>query len=419
MFTNTRGNYIIVFLAFILISGLMVWQINHLQQKQKLESELDFQDKKATLLNSAIEYRKAESKDSSLRTNWTLKHQKVKDILYNNFKIDDDSLIWAFYNGNNVLIDSINSNSQNEILKNSPLRVCTSCLIMISVLNDDGTNPNDRGFVLDQTPAQMREVRGLEPESLEYLVVYTKPYKAKMMSFVLPSLFLIGLVSLFWWLYHLITKQKRLISQKNEFVNHLSHQFQTPLSSIKLSSNLLASKKSENPDELIQIIQRESNRLENHIKTVLHWVKSDANRLYLKKEYIGITDVIERSLKQMKPVFYTNNTKVSFIPPKEELFIDVDESHLQLMLFNIWENAIKHNNESIAIKVLCKSDDKHITICNTDNGVGFSETSNDIHYKGLGLAYIKRIMELHKGTLEIKSETKKGVIINLNFLKDG
>jgi len=77
--------------------------------------------------------------------------------------------------------------------------------------------------------------------------------------------------------------------------------------------------------------------------------------LQIIKTKISITDIIERSLKQMNPVFLTNNTTVNFIPPEEDLIIEADENHLQLMLFNIWENAIKHNEvEKVCKRKLCQ-----------------------------------------------------------------
>ena len=213
-------------------------------------------------------------------------------------------------------------------------------------------------------------------------------------------------------------KQSKLIKQKNEFVNHLSHQFQTPLSSIKLSANLIAKNKG-NQNELIQIIQTESNRLENHIKTVLHWVKSDADRLFISKEKIGITGFIEIALKQMKPIFLTNKTRVNFIPPEEELYIEADVNHLELMLFNIWENAIKHNNHKIEITIQCKINKGFVQISISDNGKGIDNEISDIKFRGLGLAYISRIMNEHSGNMELVSNTKEGLTVNLNFPKYG
>ena len=158
---------------------------------------------------------------------------------------------------------------RRKSLQQADLNVCLSCLVTIRIMNDEGQEVPDKGFVLDHSPAQMRDIRGLDPESLQYLHVLTERRSTSYSNtYAFPLIFLLGLFVLIYWLFYLNAKQQRLINQKNEFVNHLSHQFQTPLSSIKLSANLLAERSASNKNELVQIIRTESNRLENHIRTV-------------------------------------------------------------------------------------------------------------------------------------------------------
>lgn len=407
---------IIVLLSILLLGGLVFWQLHHLKISQDLKQELDFQDMQSILMESAIELRKVENKDYTIKKDSDKKRKLTDLVLKQNFEKFSQNIAWGFFNGNGKPIDSLNYDIDLELLKLSELKVCTSCLIMIDVLDESGESAIDKSYVLDQSPSQMRNIVGLDTAKMKYLYLYIKPANFNIKPYILPSIFLVGLTALFLWILYLNTKQYKLIKQKNEFVNHLSHQFQTPLSSIKLSANMLANKESDNKNELVKIIQTESNRLENHIKTVLHWVKSDADRLHINKNKESVTDLIEKSIKQMKPVFFSNNTKVNFIPPEEDFLIQVDANHLQLMLFNLWENAIKHNNTAIELNIKCIKTSNFISIITIDDGKGMQNTT-EIKFKGLGLAYVDRIMELHHGNMKLIIANEKGLQVNLNFPK--
>ncbi|WP_282042369.1 sensor histidine kinase [Winogradskyella flava] len=416
-----RNSIIIIVLSLLILVSLIIWQLNHLNEEYQLKSDLDKTEMQAVLLESAIELRKIENVDKSLRNELDRLSHFTDSILKKNFKSFDSNIIWGYFNGLKEPIASLNSNTSNNELEESSLKVCTSCLLMIGIVKDvdPGTvgakDIEESGYILDHTPAQMRDVRGIDEADLKYLHILPSPKKIGLLHYAVPIVFLIGLSSLFIWLIYLNNKQTKLIKQKNEFVNHLSHQFQTPLSSIKLSANLLVNKKASNENELITIIQTESNRLENHIKTVLHWVKSDADRLHINKKVISVTDIIERSLKQMKPVFITNKTKISFIPSEDDFKVLADENHLQLMLFNIWENAIKHNEKPIELTIDYFTNEGYISIRTSDNGIGLPKDIAPEKFKGLGLAYVHRLMSEHLGNMELDSVKNKGLSVQLNF----
>ena len=413
-----KGTIIIVILGALMGFGLIFWQVWHLNQNQKLKFDLDKKEMSSQLLKTAIEFRKAEKKDTSLVKDSAKGYNVLDSILNKNLNDYNRDFSWGLFNGLGKPLSQFYSKRTFKDSTNIILKVCSSCLVMIDVLDENGSTINNKGFVLNQTPAQMVEMRGMNEEDLDYIHLYIAKQKFSFKPYFIPFIFLIGLLGTLIILVNLTRKQRKLIIQKNEFVNHLSHQFQTPLSSIKLSANLLANEALVDKSELVQIIQTESNRLENHIKTVLHWVKSDADHLYITKEKVRLTNLIENCLKQMKPVFLTHHTKVNFIPSEEELVIEADSNHLQLMLFNIWENAIKHNDSPLELTIKMSRENGRVQISNSDNGKGISDFNSDIKFKGLGLAYVNRIMDMHNGEM-ILSSSEKGLIINLNFPYNG
>ncbi len=412
---------IVILLAVLTLGALIVWQINHLNESYKIKIDLDRADMQSALMESAVELRKLESQDKTLTPDTLRSRQFTDSILSQSFKNFEYDIIWGYYNGLKDPISNLNDYNDNEQLRESSLKVCMSCLLMIGIVKDVDPDTvtakeiEESGYMLDHTPAQMRAVRGIDQKGLDYLHILPIYRQNVLQQYAIPIIFLVGLLSLFVWLIYLNSKQSKLIQQKNEFVNHLSHQFQTPLSSIKLSANIMANKQDSNNDELINIIQTESNRLENHIKTVLHWVKSDADRLQILKKEISVTDIIERSLRQMKPVFVSNKAKIKFVPSEEDYRFYADENHLQLMLFNIWENAIKHNETLIELKINYSVNDNYITISTEDNGRGLKKEQNPEKFKGLGLAYVRRIMSEHGGNMRLSSIEHSGLTVNLNF----
>ncbi|MEO1033657.1 MAG: histidine kinase dimerization/phospho-acceptor domain-containing protein, partial [Bacteroidota bacterium] len=283
---------VLIVISLVLLGGLAYWQISHLAATQKLEKELELKGIQSMLMTTAISIRKVERTDSLIRTDAPKQFRLIDSLVNKNFKDYDYNFDWAIVDGNETIDERLISHNKatTDILE-SDIKVCLSCLVMIDIV-DDKVEGHDAGFILNQSPAQMMEMRGMDKSNITYIyLAYTDDSSIALETYTIPLVFLIGLGFLFFWLVRLIRQQGLLIKQKNEFVNHLSHQFQTPLSSIKIGANLLSKKYAD--EDLIKIIQTEGNRLENHIKTVLHWVKSDANRLQIHKEAIRVTDLIE------------------------------------------------------------------------------------------------------------------------------
>jgi hypothetical protein len=410
---------VILFCSLLTLGGLVFWQVDHLRVSQNLEEKIEEENLSDALMQSAIQLRKWETREDSLRTDPRKKLQEIDKIVNQNFKNFDRKFTWEYLDGEGEYQDDLSRRTDTSQYDAFSSKVCISCLVTIDFVNEKGHSEVDKSFILNQTPGQMMDIRGLDAGEMEYLHLYTAAKAFSFKTYFIPTLFFLGLLALFQWLLFLNKKQHKLILQKNEFVNHLSHQFQTPLASIKLSANLLSHKQKENQDELIRVIQTESNRLENHIKTVLHWVKSDADRLHLSKCEIRLTQLIEDSLRQLKPIFITNKTKVIFIPPEDEIIINADLNHLQLIFFNIWENAIKHNDGPVEILISCKIKKDYIQVSSKDNGSGLQQGSETIKYSGLGLAYIEKLMSLHDGSMDLKSTGGKGLDVILNFPSHG
>ena len=408
-------NYILASIGFLMLFGLVYWQVRQLDANRQWKQENQLQEMKSKLFEIAVDFKKKQVNDSLFRLSTVIRNNFLDSTFSKTFKEFTPNYNWKIENYSEEIIDT----TSRLKTKLNRLSVCLSCLILKERIDKSDSLNEDNNFIIKYTPEQIIEMKGLNKSELKFLNIYFVIDYRNFNDYIIPFLFLFGLVLLISWMVYLNVKQSKLIKQKNEFVNHLSHQFQTPLASIRMGVNILDKKGITNNKEIIQIIQNESNRLENHIKTVLHWVKSDADRLKLYKKKISLTDIIEQCLKQMKPVFFANNTVVHFIPSENEHYLNVDNDHLQLMLFNLWENAIKHNDQSIKLTISIFKTKKYIEIESKDNGVGIQDVNNTIKFKGLGLSYVRKIMKMHNGELILESVRENGLNAKLKFPVDG
>ncbi|WP_400075660.1 sensor histidine kinase [Winogradskyella sp. R77965] len=414
-----KTNLFISIFSAIIALGLVIWQVKNLQEMQLLKSETLEQDLQSTLMDVAIELRNKESSGDVRFLDEDKKVIAIDSLVKNSFEKFNSALFWGIYDDDKTPLLGDYNDLQKQKLIETQYKVCLSCLLTIDFPKADNSEENKTNILLEHSPAQIRAMRGNPHKKLNYLHFFMDPIKLGIKPYILPLLFLVSLFTILSYLLYLTLIQSRLIKQKNEFVNHLSHQFQTPLSSIKLSANLLLNEDKLDKTELVRIIQTESKRLENHIKTVLHWVKSDAKRLQILKQQIDLEKLIKESINQMKPIFISNKTEIEYEIQSEQIMINADMNHIQLVLFNIWENAIKHNEYPIKLKVTCSVFGDKIQIRNIDNGKGFDQYFKSNNFKGLGLIYVKNIMKQHGGSLEIMNNSTNGASINLNFPSNG
>ena len=178
------------------------------------------------LIKSATELKKAQKKDTSIRLDVSKKIAFTNSVLKQNFNKFNQIVNRGFCYGSRYKIDSLSHRADNNILNLSFLKVCTSCLVMIDVLDNNGYSKVGDIFILDQTPAQMYEMHGQDESQLECLHVYVEQKKSSLKSCIFPSIFLVGLFGTLFYLVYLNAEQLKLIKQKNEVVNHLLHQFQ-------------------------------------------------------------------------------------------------------------------------------------------------------------------------------------------------
>lgn len=244
-------------------------------------------------------------------------------------------------------------------------------------------------------------------------------------SSLLITLFIIAMFSL---TLYIIFKQKRLSEMKNDFVNNMTHELKTPISTISLASQMLNDRsipdEQKNLGQISRIIQAESKQLGFQVERVLQMAIFDHGELKLKSEEVDLHDVIESVAQNILLKLDRRNGKLEFLPEAETAVVQGDLMHLTNVISNLLENAMKYTSRTPEISISSRNGDDQVVISVSDNGIGISKENQkrifDKFYRvptgnvhnvkgfGLGLSYVKLIVEQHGGSISLKSELNKG-----------
>jgi two-component system, OmpR family, phosphate regulon sensor histidine kinase PhoR len=239
------------------------------------------------------------------------------------------------------------------------------------------------------------------------------------------SLFaIIGFVLLFFgYALSVIIRQKRLSEVKTDFINNMTHELKTPISTIALSSETLLREDFTNDAERLQryasIIYKENKRLENQVERVLNIAKLDKEQLKLNYSTFDLHEIIQEASEVFELNHNESGGEITLELEAKNSLIEADEVHISNIVHNLIDNAIKYCEKSPKITIKTTSTSSTITFTITDNGIGIKKENlklifdkfyrvptGDIHNVkgfGLGLYYVKLITDSHDGKLQVKS----------------
>jgi len=269
-----------------------------------------------------------------------------------------------------------------------------------------------------------------------YFTVYFPNVEAKLTNInpesYSPWFFVVAIIIVvmffFGYAIAIISRQKRLSEVKNDFINNMTHELKTPISTISLSIEMLLKTDFSNDSERLKryagIIYKENKRLENQVERVLNVAKLDKQKLLLQKTTINIHQLIVEAKETFEFNQLEHDGKITLELNASIHVINADQVHVTNVVYNLLDNAIKYCKDSPEIIIRSSDDKKGISLEFEDNGIGLKKedirfifdkfyrvpTGNVHNVKGfgLGLFYVKMIIEEHGGTVKVKSETGKG-----------
>ena len=261
------------------------------------------------------------------------------------------------------------------------------------------------------------------------------------MNLLLPSVGLILLVFVvFVVALNIIFRQKQLNNMKNDFVNNMTHELKTPISTISLASQMLqdsgVGKTPETLKHISNVIRDETKRLSLQVEKVLQMAVFEKDNSILKLNEIRINSLVADIVSNFSLKVTTKGGKIT---PKLEAINDlalVDEVHFTNVIFNLMDNALKYSDKPLLLNIETWNEKDNLLISIEDNGIGICKddlrrifekfyrvsTGNVHNVKGfgLGLAYVKKIITEHKGSIKVESELIIGTkfIITIPTLKN-
>lgn len=241
-------------------------------------------------------------------------------------------------------------------------------------------------------------------------------------------IFVIVIVLCFAYVVNIVFKQKKLSDMKTDFINNMTHELKTPVATISLASEMLRKNDIiENKEKSLRyasIIYDENKRLGQQVEKVLQMAVLDKGDFQLNKTLCDIHAIIHKVVDKLSLQLESTNGKVNLNLTAENSLLEVDEIHFTNIIFNLIDNAIKYSFETPSITITTRNIGSHISITIRDKGIGMSKeaqkrifekfyrvpTGNVHNVKGfgLGLSYVKIMVEAHSGNIDVSSELNKG-----------
>lgn len=242
------------------------------------------------------------------------------------------------------------------------------------------------------------------------------------------AILLFIMVGCFYIAMMTILKQKKLAEIKNDFINNMTHEFKTPISTISLATQLIQEDASVHENASIQrylgIIKDENVRLGQQVERVLQTAQMEREEIVLKKKQINMHELIRQVIEMNQPMLMAKNGVIHTVFSDLPAELLIDEVHMSNVINNLIDNAVKYSADAPEITIETKVIDSTFTILVTDKGIGMQKdvltqvfepfyrvpTGNVHNVKGfgLGLSYVKKIVEAHGGNVQVKSQLGKG-----------
>ncbi len=267
----------------------------------------------------------------------------------------------------------------------------------------------------------------------DYLVLYFPGSKTWVIRrlwgmMLLSLLFTLIIIIAFTYTIFIIFKQKKISDIKTDFINNMTHEFKTPIATISLAVDSIKNPKVYENKEKIQyfagIIKEENNRMNLQVEQVLKIALLDRGTIKLNLEKTDVHELISKAVEKINlQVEQRNGTIIQKMEATEHLIM-ADAVHLTNMIFNLLDNANKYSPHHPEIVIATRNINKGICIVVIDKGIGMSKdiqkkifekfyrvpTGNlhDVKGFGLGLSYVKLLVEAHKGSISVHSELNEG-----------
>jgi two-component system phosphate regulon sensor histidine kinase PhoR len=250
---------------------------------------------------------------------------------------------------------------------------------------------------------------------------------------LISSLFIFSIIFLYYKTVNILIRQKKVAEVKNDLINNITHEFKTPISTIALAAEALQepdlNKDKAAIEKYSSIIKEENHRLKNMVDSLLNTALIENGEYSLEKSEVDIHALIKNVVSRNKLRLETANAEIILELLAEDHQVFADQHHITNIINNIIDNAIKYSGDKPLIKISSVNKSNGLSILISDNGIGIDKHQQkkifDIFYRvptgniqdvrgyGIGLSYVKKLVEAHGGTITLESKLNKGTTFNL------
>jgi len=388
------------------------------------------------------------SLDQRLDQQINISEEELQKIQKTNLKIDMINQAWEELSaGNQAILDRLDTSQVRKLVKNHLLERGIYEDFELGLLKDDKLlmpiGQVKEPFRLVQYGVQAK----LFPNDIfgnkeNYLFIYFPDKSQHVIRQVwLPvssSILFIGIIIwCFIYAIRVIFKQKALSETKNDFINNMTHEFKTPLATVSLAVEALQDPELSSQDKFraryLGIIKDENKRLVAQVENVLQAAALDKKDFKLKIEEVNLSELLIETVDHISLQVEKREGSIEFENELTSGKVQGDLFHLTHIFNNLLDNANKYSPESPEIKIRAWEDSDQVYVNISDQGIGMSKDAqrkifekfyrvptgniHDVKGFGLGLSYVKTMLEAHKGGISVQSELGKGSIFTINLPK--
>ncbi len=288
-----------------------------------------------------------------------------------------------------------------------------------------------RTRVIPIIPENATDIESVMP--YEHLFILIPDFKLQVWHslgwmIVFSALFTAIIIAAFFITVKTLLNQKKMSEIKSDFINNMTHEFKTPLATISLAVDALRNDKVHSDKTKWQyfnnIIKEENKRMNKHVETILQAALMEKQEFKLNFVSLHLHELIYNVTKNFQLQLQEKNSKIEYLLNAGNDVIEADEVHFSNVISNLIDNAIKYSKENLTIKIITHSTEKFVVLQIQDNGIGMSkETVKRVFEKfyrahtgnlhnvkgfGLGMSYVKSVIDEHKGKIKVESVLGKG-----------
>jgi two-component system phosphate regulon sensor histidine kinase PhoR len=247
-------------------------------------------------------------------------------------------------------------------------------------------------------------------------------------SLLTSGLFILIIIATFSYVIYKIIQQKKFAELKNDFINNMTHEFKTPIATVALASEALKEEVVQSSPETLSryigVIQQENTRLGKQVEKVLELGSLEKENLKLDKKLTGVNQILNSAIDRISFQIEELGGKLTSNFGHGDIRLKIDEIHVSNAIFNLLDNAVKYSIGKPEITLTSSVKENKLYVSVKDRGIGMTKPQqqqvfdkfyrvptgdlHDVKGFGLGLSYVKYVIESHNGTVNVSSQIKKG-----------